>query len=182
MTTLKTETHVLRSINQVCKCNGCYHPPPHPLHQCSINQVCKCNGCYHPPPHVLRSINQVCKCNGCYHPPPHVLRSMNPVCKCNGCYHPPPHPPTCRTVKKSELPRVLNDAGSKNNVGNRLEMHGHKVKCFLKEMLLAMDPSIIGQNWRGRAQKRLRICQGTTGKNTRKNRKHTIRNIIGSRM
>ena len=102
----------LRSIQHVCKCKECYHPPHPPQTSCvassmcasaspasptpdqlrSIEHVCKCKEGYHPPPPTpdqLRSIQHVCKCKPPT-PTPDQLRSVQHVCKCKECHHPPP--------------------------------------------------------------------------------------------
>ena len=97
----------LRSIQHVCKCKECYHPPPHPpLTSCVASNMCaSARNVITPPPPTpdqLRSIQHVCKCKECYHPPPHP-----PVTSCvasNMCASarnviiPPPHPPLTSCV------------------------------------------------------------------------------------
>ena len=57
----------LRSIQHVCKCKECYHPPPHPpLTSCVASNMCASarNVIIPPPPPTpdqLRSIQHVCK-------------------------------------------------------------------------------------------------------------------------
>ena len=62
----------LRSIQHVCKCKECYHPPHPKMTSCVASNMCASarNVIIPPQDDQLRSIQHVCKCKECCHPPP----------------------------------------------------------------------------------------------------------------
>ena len=95
----------LRSIQHVCKCKECYHPPPHPpLTSCVASNMCASarNVII---PDQLRSIQHVCRCKECYHPPPHppltscVASNMYASARNVIISPPPPTPDQLRSIQ-----------------------------------------------------------------------------------
>ena len=96
-------------------------PPPNPRPRpCVAFQVCKSNGCYHPPPHYPHPIccvalNKCANSTDVTTPhPTHCLMCWVASTKCASATDVITPHPTCHTIKKNKLPGVLNDAGSKN--------------------------------------------------------------------